>query len=267
MKKYWTLIIIFSVFACSNAQNKELEKHNSQEIKSDESEIKPESNTSEIRNPMFKETKMQGILIGSNIELLNNELKVIGNISNLSGDIVNITGVSDSLYNLSKDICDSFWYVKIKGNGKEGIVDGRQVFKIVESNQDTSFIFKNYDFRILTTDFLGLGVEYQGDLMGCPVDQPVLIKDFKNDFLGLVKLKPNEYSRKANWDNEYPYFELRNDDGTYDKIDSISTDGTKIRLKIHRTFQEGENDYEVQLSFANDKYTAEYLSYGEIEYK
>ena len=112
-----------------------------------------------------------------------------------------------------------------------------------------------------------MGVEYQGDLIGCPVDQPILVKDKKNGFLGLVDLIPNEYTRKARLDTEYRFFELRNDDGAYDSIDSIIAEGTKIKLKIHRRYQEGENDYEVLLHYDNNKYIAEYLNFGEVKYE
>ena len=267
MKRYLIQLIILNVFACSNPQDKETEQQNPQENNIVEPEITQENIATKIEGPKFKETNMQAVLIGNNIELLDNELKTIDNISNLSGDIIELTAVSDSLFNQSKDICDAFWYVKIKGADKEGIVNGRQVFKIVESKQDTSFTVNGNQIKILTTEFLGMGVNYQGELMGCPVDQPVLIRDTKNDFYGLIDLIPNEYSKKASWDNEYSFFELRSDDGAYDQIDSITTDGQKIRLKIHRSFQEGENDYEVLLSFDNDKYIAEYLNFGEVKYE
>ncbi len=215
----------------------------------------------------FKKTNGQAILLGNRIKILDNNLNVIEELSNIPPRIVEITGISDSLFNDTKEICNAFWYVKIQGEKIRGIANGRQVFEIQNSDQDTSFAIDRNLIEIHTTNFLGMGVDYNGDLMGCPVYQPILIKDKKNNYFGLVDLIKNEYSKKANWDNEYPFFEIRNDDGCQDKIKSITVDGEKIILKIHRVFQEGENDYEVLLKFENNKYVAEYLNFGEIKYE
>lgn len=267
MKRFLVPIIIISFYACSNPQKKE----NKEQIIQEETKIDSLTNTETIDKNVnelnFKAVFGQAVLIGEKIELLDKDLKTIEDISNLTGKIVYIKGVSDSLFNNSKDICKSFWYVKIETENIKGIVNGRQVFEIQNSKQDTSFTIDNNQIEILTTDFLGMGVDFEGDLVGCPVDQPILIKDTKNNYFGLVNLIQNKYSKEASWDNQYPYFEIRSDDGCYDKIVSIVVDGNEIRLKIHRRWQEGENDFEVLLSFVNDRYQAEYLNFGEIKYE
>jgi hypothetical protein len=267
MKKFLVLIIILNIYACSNPQKKENREHITQEHNTTDSLNRTETHDKKVNELKFKEVNGQGVLIGEKIELLDKSLKTIDNISNLKGKIVSIRGVSDSLFNNSKDVCEAFWYVKIEADSITGIVNGRQVFEIQNSNQDTSFTNNGNQIEILTTDFLGMGVDYEGDLMGCPVDQPILIKDSKNNYFGLVDLIQNEYSKKASWDNEYPFFEIRSDDGCYDKIESIIANGTEIKLKIHRRWQEGENDFEVLLNFVDNKYKAEYLNFGEREYK
>ncbi|MCK5845945.1 MAG: hypothetical protein KAG84_00785 [Bacteroidales bacterium] len=267
MKRFLIPIIILSIYACSNPNKKENKQQSIREQNIIDSLTNTEILDKKVYELKFKEVNGQAVLIGEKIELLDKNLKTIDNISKLSGKIVDIKGVSDSLFNKSKDICDAFWYVKIEIENIIGIVNGRQVFEIQNSNQDTIFIIDSTQIEILTTDFLGMGVDYEGDLMGCPVDQPILIKDTKNNYFGLVDLIQNEYSKKASWDNEYPFFEIRSDDGCYDKIESIIVDGTDIRLKIHRRWQEGENDFEVLLNFADNKYKAEYLNFGEIKYE
>ncbi|MDD4697642.1 MAG: hypothetical protein PHR52_08910, partial [Fermentimonas sp.] len=211
-------------------------------------------------------TKGQAILMGKSIKIYDNNLNVSEELSNMPPRIVDIIGISDSLFNDTKENCNAFWYVKVRGEKINGIVNGRQVFKIQNSNQDTCFTVVGNQIEILTTNFLGMGVYYNGDLMGCPVDQPILIKDKKNNYFGLVDLIHNEYSKKAIWNNKYPFFEIRNDDGCKDIIKSINIEGAKIIFKINRQFQEGENDYEVLLKFENGKYIAEYLNYGEVKY-
>ncbi len=267
MKRYLIAIILLSICACSNPQKKGNEQQSTQEQNS----IGSLTNTAVLdksgKELKFKETNEKAVLIGEKIELLDKNLNTIDDISNLKGKIIDIKGISDSLCNKSKNICDAFWYVKIETKNIVGIVNGRKVFKIQNSNQNTSFLIDSNQMQILTTGFLGMGVEYEGDLLGCPVNQPILMKDIKNNYFGLVALIQNEYSKKANWDNEYPYFELRSDDRCNDRIDSIISENEKIRLKIHRYYQEGENEYEVMLTFDNEKYTAEYLNFGEIRYK
>jgi uncharacterized protein YxjI len=250
MRKYFGLLLILTggLTACSQTANK----------KNVQSEI--------ISEITFKKANGQAILMGT-VKILDDNLNVIEEISNIPPQIVDIIGISDSLFNNTKEICNAFWYVKIKGEKINGIVNGRQVFEIQNSNQDTIFTVDGNQIEILTTDFLGMGVDFDGELMGCQVDQPVLIKDKKNGYFGLVHLIQNEYSKKASWDNEYPFFEIRSDDGCYDKIESIIADGTEIRLKIHRKWQEGENDYEVLLNFVDNKYKAKYLNFGDIKYE
>jgi uncharacterized protein YxjI len=259
MSKYFGILLVLEIglIASSQTGNK-TNIQNDKEIQS-RSEI--------ISEITFRKTNGQAILIGNSIRILDNSLDLVEEITNNQPQIVDIIGISDSLFNQTKEICNAFWYVKVKGNTINGIVNGRQVFEIQNSKQDTSFTVDGNQIEILTTDFLGMGVDYNGDLMGCPVDQPILIKDKKNNYFGLVDLTQNEYSKKASWDNEYPFFEIRSDDGCYDKIESIIVDGTEIRLKIHRRWQEGKNDYEVLLNFVDNKYKAEYLNFGEIKYE
>lgn len=270
MKTYLIPIIIYSLFACSTPQKNEGKQTINQQTENGDILTKTDVIKNDIENVNFSKTNGEAVLIGKKIMLLGDDLKVIADITNLAGKVVKIKSVSDSLFNKGKDFegfCNSFWYVEIQIDTIQGIVNGRNVFKILDLKQGERFNIGGNSIEFLRTEFFGMGVVYQGDLMGCPVDQPIIIKDTANNYYGLVDLVQNEYSKKASWSTEYPYFELRDDDGGYDKIDTLIVDGAKIRLRIHRGFQEGENDSDVLLSFENDKYTAEYLNFGEIKYE
>ena len=80
MKRYLIAVLILSISVCSYSQNK-------------------------VKELKFNEVNAQAVLIGEKLELLDNELKTIDDISNLNGNIVDIIGVSDSLFNHSNDIC------------------------------------------------------------------------------------------------------------------------------------------------------------------
>jgi hypothetical protein len=267
MKKYIIPILILFIYACSNPQKKD----SSQSINSEPERIEKltivDTMPAKVEEVILKVKNGQAVLIGEKIDLLDNKLTVIETLTNSIGQIVKITGISDSLFNNAEDICKSFWYVQIETENLKGLVNGRQLYEIQNSSQDTSILTDGQEIEIKTTNFLGMGVDYQGELMGCPVDQPILLKDTKNDYFGLVYLIQNDYSKKSSWDNEYPYFEIRSDDGCYDKIGSITIEEHGIKIKIHRNYQEGENDFEVLLSFDNGKYTAEFLNFGEIRYE
>jgi hypothetical protein len=60
--------------------------------------------------------------------------------------------------------------------------------------------------------------------------------------------------------------ELIDNDGAYDKIIKIELSKNGIILTIKREFQEGWNEYDVQLNLSEKEYVAEQLSYGEIMY-
>lgn len=255
------LTLSFGIFSCSNSAI----KINGQKDKELQFEI--EKKIENASNVSFKKIKGQAILVGNSIKLLDNNLKVIEDISNLTTKFVEITGISDSLFNDTKEICNAYWYVQIRTSDKEGIVNGRQVFKIESSNQDTTILLNGKRLEFLTTACLAMGIEYQGDLMDCPTDQPLIVRDEKNNFYGLVEVVPNDFYKKAISNTEFKYFQLRSDAGFLDIIVSLEFHESTIKLKIHRQFQEGENDYQVLLRYDRNKYTAEYLNYGEIKYE
>lgn len=263
MRKLIGLITILTIglIGCSNTGN----KSNGQNDK----ELQNQTTTIDDKAPKvtIKSTKGQAILIGKSIKLLDNNLKVVDDISKMTTKYVNITGISDTIFNDTKDFCDSYWYVRIKIGNKEGIVNGRQVFKIEGSDQDTAFLINGGKIEFLTTTCQAMGVVYQGDLMACPVDQPLIIRDEKNSFNGLIHVIPNDYYKEAIVNQDFQFFQLRSDNGFLDKIVAITLHDSGIKLSIHRRFQEGENDYEVLLRFDKGRYTAEYLNYGKIKYE
>jgi len=270
MKRYLIPIILLSFYACTNPQKKESKQTINQQPEKVDTLIRTEIVKNDIEELRFTKTNGKAILIGEKIELLDNNLKVIADISNLNGKVVSLKSVTDSLFNQGEDFesfCKSFWYVEIQSDSMQGIVSGRQVFKIQDLSPVEDFTINGNSIEFLRTDFFGMGVVYQGDLMGCPVDQPIVLKDSANDYYGLVDLVQNEFSKKASWGTAYAFFELRDDDGGHDEIDTLIIEGNKIRLRIHRGFQEGENDSDVLLSFENNKYTAEYLNFGEVSYE
>jgi hypothetical protein len=237
MKKYFMLLVILSILSCSDTP----------------------SHTQDPFVVHFNSKESKAVLIGQKIDLLGVDTKPSADISHLNGRLVDLIGVSDSLYNINTgDICDAFWYAKIKSDNIEGIVNGKHVYEINDSDQDTSFTVNGNSIDIFTTDFLSIGLDHEGDLVGCTIDQPIVIKDKKNNYFGLVDLIPNQYAKKINLKDISPFFEIKSDESCFDKIKSITIEKNNIRLGMHRSWLEEKSHYEVLLTFANNRYSAEY---------
>ena len=130
MQKYLSLLtaLSFVILSCSCSANKT-------NVKNDRDQQNETINKIEIVSKIsFKKVTGRAILVGNKIKLFDNDLNLIEDISNLKTKFIEITGISDSIFNDTKDICNAFWYVKIKTSNKEGIVNGRCVFKIENSN-------------------------------------------------------------------------------------------------------------------------------------
>ena len=66
--------------------------------------------------------------------------------------------------------------------------------------------------------------------------------------------------KNTNYKSDYPYFELKNDDGANDEILNIEKQGNKYLLTIKRTYQEGGANLLVTVSKdKSGKFVAEIL--------
>lgn len=263
MRKYLVIFIAFLISSCAKSIKEENDTSTLKNLNTDTIsvvEVDKEEPTSTQTPITFKERSEKAILLGDKIKLLDNKLNIIEDISNLSGKIIDLLGISDSLFNTEEDMCNGYWYAKIQVNDKIGIVNGRQVYQLQSS-------FKENNIEIFRTEFLGIGTAYDGELYGCSVFQPIVIKDRVNNYFGLVDLIENEFSKEAIHNQIFSFFQLRQDDGVSDQIQSLLEEEEGVTLDIHRYFMEGENDYKVSLKFENGNYRGEYLNFGDIYYE
>jgi len=270
MKKILALLIFSCFFNCSNSQMND-KKHGKNNYSSEETKgINNQKYEDATETVKFTLANFKAVLIGQKIDLLDSYLKPQRDISNFNGEIVSINGISDSLFLQGVDFsgfCDSFWYVKVETESFKGIVNGRNVFRILDLGQENSFIVGKNTIEFYRTEFFGMGVFHDEELMGCPVNQPAILKETKNNYVGLVELVQNEYSNEASWGTPFPYFELKNDDGGFDRIVKIEASKEGVILDIRRDFQEGWNNSLVLLTYAKGKYTAQYLNFGKVKYE
>ena len=166
----------------------------------------------------FYKVNGKAILLGDNIKLLDENFKEIKNISYLNEQFVQVTEVSDKYHKLkpADDDCQEFKYVKIKTKDFEGYVDGRKLYKPIKHKQNKIVKIDNNEVSFIATTYFGIGVLDDDGLTGCSINMPVVFTDKSAKYEGLVKMVKNK-----NYENDYPYFELKDDDGATDKILNI----------------------------------------------
>ncbi len=189
-----------------------------------------------IKNIVFKKANTKGILLGNHIKLLDENQTEIKDISFLNEKIVLVLGSSNNYFKAkpTDKYCQEFKYVKIKFNDVEGYVNGRMVYELTHDEQNKAFKIDDNKLSFTPTNYYGIGVADDNGLTGCQTQNPVIFYDKNAQYEGLVKMIKNKYVY-----DDYPYFELKADDGCYDEIVSVKKQDEKYVLEIKRDFQEG----------------------------
>jgi hypothetical protein len=228
MKKLTTILSLIILFSCGQQENKINQEttEKAESVKTDTNEIKI----------TFYKVNGKGILLGDNITLLDENFKEIKDISSLNEQFVDVIEVSDKYHKLkpTEDYCQEFKYVKIRTKDFVGYVDGRKIYEPIKHTQNKIVKIENNEVSFIATSYFGIGVTDDDGLTGCSIKTPVVFSDKSVNYEGLVKMVKNK-----NYEDNYPYFELKDDDRENDEILSIDKQGDKYLLKIKRTYQEG----------------------------
>lgn len=247
--KITQIFIILLFLSCGQKENKgSLEKTDT---------IQSITNDTILPKVTFYKVKAKAVLLGDNIQLLDENLKVVKDISFLNEQLVEVIEVSDKYYkeNPSDGYCKEFKYVKIKAKDIEGYVDGRKLYELGKHNQNKIVKIGNNEISFILTTYFGIGVADEDGLTGCSINTPVIFSDKTAKYEGLVKMVKNK-----NYEGNYPYFELKEDDGANDKIESVDKQDDKYLLKIKRTYQEGGANILVSIyKDKNDVFVAEII--------
>lgn len=219
------------------------------------SEIKGKNKTTIV----FIKTSAKAVLLGTEIKLLDNNFKIVRDISNLNEQIVEVIAVTRSTYKQypKDEYCKELKYVKIKTKEFEGIVDGRKVYELVKCSQNKNYQTKDTKVDFTVTRHYGIGAATEDGITGCLIYTPIIFSDSKSNYQGLVKMVKNKLC-----DSDYPYFELKDDDGACDEITNFDCKDNKYFLTIKRGYQEGGAILLIQIS--KDKtgqYIAEIIDY------
>jgi hypothetical protein len=255
MKNIAIVLSLILLISCGQQEN----KTNNQTLEKVES-VKTDTNEIKIT---FYEVNGKGVLLGDNIKLLDENFNEIRDISNLNEHFVDITEVSEK-YHKNKptdDYCQEFKYVKIRMIDFEGYVDGRKIYVPIKNTQNKIVKIDNKEVSFIATSHFGVGVSDDDGLTGCSIKTPVVFSDKSTNYEGLIKMVRNKY-----YEDNYPYFELKEDDVAGDEILSIDKQADKYILSIRRVYQEGGVNMKVAIyKNENNKYVAEIIEYLSLE--
>ena len=121
----YKLVFIFSVVLFPSCRY--IPNRNSQENSTNVTTVSGDTSNSKIT---FYNVNGKGILLGKNIQLLDDNFNAIKDISYLNEQFVEITQVSHQYHkvNPTDDYCDEFKYVRIKTKDVIGYIDGRNLY-------------------------------------------------------------------------------------------------------------------------------------------
>ena len=224
----------------------------------------------ENKNLTFLPDKKEAFLLGDSIPIYNHKGFLKEKRTDLDTKWVAIVGVSDTLYNFTKDNCTAFHYIKIVLNNTDSlIVDGRNVFRTTDKLIDKTFD-NGERIQFFRTAYYGTPVSDDDGLTFCgePYEPAILITN--TGFKGLVPIVENKFSVKLNSlginRKIFQFFQLCGNDGFLDEVMNAVRTSKGIVLKIYRQFQEGYTNYEVLLEKTTEGYKATYLNYPETKY-
>ena len=217
----------------------------------------------ENKNLIFLPDKKEAFLLGDSIPIYNHKGFLKEKRTDLDTKWVAIVGVSDTLYNFTKDNCTAFHYIKIVLNNTDSlIVDGRNVFRTTDKLIDKTFD-NGERIQFFRTAYYGTPVSDDDGLTFCgePYQPAILITN--TGFKGLVPIGENNslgINRKM-----FQFFELWDNDGGVDEVMNAVRTSKGIVLKIYREFQEGYTNYEVLLEKTTEGYKVTRLNYPKIK--
>lgn len=244
------------IYSCSSEINKT--NSNTVEIEKDTTITETIENDNFVNEVIeaktFSKVNGKGLLIGKQIQLLDENFEEIKDISFLNKQFVSITEISDKYYkkNPEDNYCEESKFVKIKTPDLEGYIYGENIYQPIKSDQNRDTVLNNNQISFTATNNFGMGVADEEGLTGCSIYTPTIFKDENAQFEGLITVTDN-----SQYSDDYQYFELKNDDMAFDEIESISIEKNNYFLKIKRSLQDGTTYLNVTI-FKNSegKYTA-----------
>ncbi|RWW92186.1 hypothetical protein [Flavobacterium cerinum] len=248
MNRYIILLLVVVGFSCK--RNEEL--------------IVPkvENATVPSKVNLFETESKQGkvLILSDRLPLYDRDSKESGLSTRLYGLIVDMDSISKNRIDIAKsdDQCKAFHFVKVNNPKVKGWLNSKDIYEYGNNERDTLFKEGDTDFKMYIGKNFGIGVEDEYGLSGCDNTSPVVLFNSKSNVEAYVPLKDKtgKYQGK--------FLVLDAHDGWYDKIIKSDFTGGKLKLIIHRSYQEGSADFTVIISLLDKGYSAEVIEF--IEY-
>ncbi len=175
------------------------------------------------------ETNEKAIILSESLVAEFNESRPIDTFKNTDNVIVTISHKTNAIQINHKEPCDSFSYVKIAHEPFNCWVNGRNLCSIDTKKAITFHVNdNNYKFTPVV-NYSDKHLYHQK--MNCSVHTPIVFKNEKTNYEGLVYMENNEF----HYPGDFPYFELKNDSNTTDVIQKIEHKDTSLALTVLRT--------------------------------
>lgn len=226
-----------------------------------------------IKDEEFVKYNSKAVLMGKNILLLNDENKVVEDITFLKGQIVEVKELSKTIrLNERKTSCKELLWAKIKSDKREGYIDANFLYEVRVNENNQYLRFKNNVVSIVQTKSIvkksKVIIDSILDITSvCGEYNPIIFIDSSSNYFGTLK---NIASKYQNVNEEFYTFYNDNDDLFYtkDSIINYKYEDGKWLLLIRRR----KEDYNLLLKVSifkapSNEYVAEILNYGKEKTK
>lgn len=239
MKIHYFIYIFFIFISCGKETKK---KNLPPNLKTKTETSKTLENINEREKVEFVKHKTYGIILNQNNRLFDKNLREIGSIYSLGFEKVQILEITKNMYNLenSPDNCKKAYFVKIKYDGKDCIIFGKEIFEI---NNEQIFCFQNAkgdEFTIFPVTNFEMGASDDDGLTDCDDYSVLIISNEKENTFYPIK---GNASKNA---------ELLHDDSANEKIYKVSVEKDTIIIGIKALYQEGGSAYNLKTMFKNN---------------
>nr|WP_315153826.1 hypothetical protein [uncultured Flavobacterium sp.] len=239
MKIHYFIYIFFIFISCGKETKKENSTPN---LKTKTETSKTIKNSNEREKVEFVKHQTYGIILNQNNRLFDENLKEIGSIYSLGFEKVQILEITKKMYNLenSSDNCEKAYFVKIKYNGKDCIIFGKEIFEI---NNKQLFRFQNTkgdEFSIFPVTNFEMGASNDDELTGCDDYSVLIIANEKENTFHPIKLNANKNA------------ELLHDNSAEEQIYKVSIEKDTLIVGIKTFYQEGGSIFNLETTFKNN---------------
>lgn len=249
MSRYIILLLVVVGFSCKRNEELIVPKTENTTIPSKVNLFEAESRQSKI------------LILSDKLSLYDCDGKESGFSTGLFGLIVGMDSISKNWIDTTKsgDQCRAFHFAKVNNPKVKGWLHSKDIYEYGNNERDTLFKAGDIDFKMYVGKNFGIGVEDEYGLSGCDDTSPVVLFNSKSNVEAYVPLKDKtgKYQGK--------FLVLDAHDGWYDKIIKSDFTGGKLKLIIHRSYQEGSADFTVIITLLDKAYSAEVIEFMEYD--